>query len=433
MEGNRLCSLCHSKPADHVCICFNLPVFCSNCSFQHVSKPDFHFLLPVEALNYVNLENQHLYSLWLYGLSNSHRKLRASIAKIDQFMSEIDGVFDHLHSELVHLQAEHVQNLAALKSALVLLIEESITETSTFAYQSACTSPNYLSNLIWTHTASQSGDTLLRLECEANVHFEGIKDSIGVQCRVITGEHVWTTYGNKGRNFKEEIEDLKEKITEMTGNLKEKEDEISGWQRELQTQRNLYDLLQSEIREKDAFFLSKIHENEDVIRANCAEIDRLKSELSLHFDTEADKKPVQTSTDDGLQLTLEESKTDIVRSDLVHVNAKKGEVGVFSLMSMRWNRGKLVGKVDGLNRDSRYVWVDSGLLCSGGCLGSQVSYLLVGGEEWVARRLTDMVLPRSGHGQWWDVLRRKVLTFGGTHHLGYCKCHGRQRKYGLLR
>lgn len=71
----------------------------------------------------------------------------------------------------------------------------------------------------------------------------------------------------------------------------------------------------------------------------------------------------------------------------------------------------------------RYVWVDTGLFCSGGIqhLGQssesfkQDAYLLTpGSRDWSVTHLPDMSVPRHSHGLWWFQTHRKVMVFGGT-------------------
>lgn len=76
-----------------------------------------------------------------------------------------------------------------------------------------------------------------------------------------------------------------------------------------------------------------------------------------------------------------------------------------------------------IGEHSRYVWVDTGLFCSGGIqsLGQpserfkQDAYLLKpGSRDWAVTHLTDMNVARYSHGLWWFQTNRKVMVFGGT-------------------
>jgi serine/threonine protein kinase len=99
----------------------------------------------------------------------------------------------------------------------------------------------------------------------------------------------------------------------------------------------------------------------------------------------------------------------------------ENRIKIIDFSRMRWVSSPLSSPID-IGEQSRYVWVDTGLFCSGGTqsLGQQSerskqdAYLLKPGREWAVTRLADMITSRHSHGLWWYQAQRKVMVFGGT-------------------
>ena len=109
------------------------------------------------------------------------------------------------------------------------------------------------------------------------------------------------------------------------------------------------------------------------------------------------------------------------------VSLESMQVKVFNFTQQEWDIHPLPRLID-MDMNSRYLWVDSGLFCSGGMhslgfgAGRQKAYLL-GIGDWAVTQLADMLNPRLFHGLWWLPARHLVLAFGGKVHIGLRKSY----------
>lgn len=99
------------------------------------------------------------------------------------------------------------------------------------------------------------------------------------------------------------------------------------------------------------------------------------------------------------------------------VYVEERQVSVYDFTRLTWDAIPLSFPVE-LGLDCRYIWVETGLFCSGGGEHCKRTYLL--DKDWGVTCLADMLESRNNHGLWASA-RSSVLTFGGTTYTGYCK------------
>ena len=160
MEGNAFCSTCKIRHVECFCICSSLPFLCSTCQSLHLTKPDFHFLLPFEAYGPINLSNQLQYRMWLLTLKNSQDQLRANLHSINQCKSDIQTHSENLQREIAKVTNAALDSLEALKEVINFEIEQAIRETTVNAYRPEYRPETYLTRVIWSHCYCQRSNSV---------------------------------------------------------------------------------------------------------------------------------------------------------------------------------------------------------------------------------------------------------------------------------
>jgi hypothetical protein len=113
------------------------------------------------------------------------------------------------------------------------------------------------------------------------------------------------------------------------------------------------------------------------------------------------------------------------------VSMESTQIKVFDFIHLEWDV-HLLAMPTYMDSNSRYLWVDEGLFCSGGMCslgfgeGKQKALILRRGD-WAMTQLADMLIPRLFHGLWWLPARRSVLVFGGKDKIGLGKLYCRSR------
>ena len=356
MDANLVCSLCNFHSADHFCICTDLPVFCKDCKSTHTAKPDFHFALPILALNYVTPQNQFQFTPWLLNLTNSHRKLRGNLHKIDQCRNELESLFGNIERELLEIKAKYMQKLEKLKAILSLKIESSISETVENSYKSDYQPRSYLTNLIWTHSSYHCAGDLSVFSYSLNADLERVKEIVEVKIDTSVPE-------------------------------------LEGFNSERDEMRTIKTTFPSQNTENLALKLQEKPINDSQI-----------TNSSYSTIPILPKKPQKTRP------KVEEKKTEIDSKAPLIVYIEASRAKICDLISVR--SVGLVGTVREVDEGTQYIWVETGLYCSGSRCGDRKASYEVD-REWRVKRLTDMTTGRCFHGQWWDSVRHQVFSFGG--------------------
>ena len=355
MEGNRLCVSCSLRPSDHFCICSGLPRLCSHCRVKHETQSGFHFILPIDAIHYVNQSNQVQYRVWLTALKSSQEMIRENVRLFEEIKAGVETHSENLRRELMEMTARVMRTLGEFERKMREKIEEAVQETTVNAYRADYQPTTYLASLIWTHCSYQSSDPISLFSYGLNTEVT-VKDCLRV-------------------NFQTTIPDLEG--FNFTSNL--------------------------------------LHREPDEAKSSETEL-VLKEAL-----------PVKESSNTEVENKQEVIESKVSRKKpLVHV--KSGQVRVFNLKNRKWVPVPLTGYGLKIGYDARYMWIETGLFCSGGMKLSRRVYLLTVGTEWIVTKLADMLCDRYCHGLWWDSHRHQALTFGGTYypHTKVKKCEERR-------
>jgi len=231
MEGNRVCSLCHREVAVQFCICSNLPLYCSGCKRIHQAKPDFHFALPLKALDYVTPKLQQQFKVHLLSLVNSHEKLRENLQVLEQFRGAIEATYENFHRDLDKAKANLLYRLEGWKTALSQNIEAAIQENDANAYRHDYQPSSYLAGLVWTHACQFSSDPIPVLAYEVRIAEERLKDPVDISFYLaIEG---FGPYESGGRRLMREIETTSGKATEWERREEEQKSRIGKLETDL--------------------------------------------------------------------------------------------------------------------------------------------------------------------------------------------------------
>ena len=212
--------MCNREVAVQFCICGSLPLLCPYCKGLHQSKPDFHFSLPLKALDSVTSKRQQSFKVHLLSLVNSHEKLKENLGILRDCRSVIEATYEDIHRELEQAKVNLLGKLEEWDTALSQQIELTIQETSENAYRDDYQPSTHLAALVWTHCKQNSSDPIEVFSHVLKATDDRLRDPVDIAFKSGSGE-LGMDYESGGRQMAKEIELLKEQVAKSEKKAKE--------------------------------------------------------------------------------------------------------------------------------------------------------------------------------------------------------------------